>query len=300
MNFQVQILGSNAAIPAYGRHPTAQVVTIHNKLFLVDCGEGTQMRMNAFHIKKSKIEHIFISHLHGDHIFGLVGLITSYALLKRGKDLNIYAPIGIQPILDVHLKAYEDEYPFKIHVHIISEAGLLYQNDELIIEAFPVKHGIECYGFKFTEKPLLKNIIHEKIEEYNLSYKEIASVKKGSDIHKEGRIIPNNELTLESRAPKSYAYCTDTIATEETIPFVSGVDLLYHEATFMHQDAERAAVTHHSTTIQAAELAKKAQVKKLIIGHFSAKYRDLQPLVEEARTVFQETELAIEGVVFEV
>jgi len=300
MNFQVQILGSNAAIPAYDRHPTAQVVSIHNKHYLIDCGEGTQMRMNTFHIKKSKIEHIFISHLHGDHIFGLVGLITSYALLKRKKDLHIYAPMGIQEIIDVHLKDYTSLYTFQIHIHIISEVGLIYENHSISIEAFPLEHRIECYGFKFQEKPLQKNIIAEKIEAYSLDFKEIVRAKNGEDIQRDGEIIPNSELTHEARAPKSYAYCTDTIALESILPIISNVDLLYHEATFMHDAVERAAITYHTTTIQAAELAKKAQVKKLIIGHFSAKYKDLEPLLVEARTVFSETELAIEGEVFEL
>jgi len=300
MNFQVQILGSNAAIPAYGRHPTSQVVTIHDIPYLVDCGEGTQMRMNTFKIKKGKIGHIFISHLHGDHIFGLIGLITSYSLLKRKRPLHIYGPKGIQEILDVHLKNYKSESSFNLQVNIITEARILFENNDIMIHTFPVKHGIECYGFRFSEKPLQRKILKEKIEEYTLTFSEIVQAKNGEDILRGKKRISNSELTVKVREPKSYAYCTDTIATEETIPFIKGADLLYHEATFLDEDKARAVATFHSTTKEAGELAKKAEVKNLIIGHFSAKYKNLDPLLNEVQSVFPDSKLALEGEIFEV
>ncbi|GIV34319.1 MAG: ribonuclease Z [Chitinophagales bacterium] len=299
MFFSITVLGSNSALPAHGRHPTSQLLNIHDHFFLVDCGEGTQMRLEACKIRHGRIEHIFISHLHGDHFFGLIGLITSYHLNHRERPLTIFCPKGLDEIIHLQLKYSDTHLNYPLHfVHFEPRSGnVLFENDFLQVITLKLTHRIPCAGFVFREKPSSeKNIRPEKINEYHLTVPQIQQAKKGQDIRlADGRIIHNQELTIPVPPPRVYAYCTDTLYDSTIIPFIEGADLLYHEATFEHHLQQRAKETFHSTTIQAAEIALQACVKKLMIGHFSARYRHLDNLLSEARSVFPNTILAEEG-----
>lgn len=303
MSFKITILGSNSAVPAHGRHPSAQVVQLHNQVFLVDCGEGTQMRMNAFKIRRNRIEHIFISHLHGDHCFGLIGLLTTYQLNGRQKPICIYGPEGIAGLLDAHLTYCQTRFNFELKVQVVdtTKKSLLVDNDLISVYSFPLKHGVPTIGFLFKEKKLDRNILAEKIKEYQIPYSDIPGIKQGHDfVTPENVRIPNAELTKDSKEPRSYAYCSDTAYFSEVIAHIKEVDLLYHEATFMDDMLEFAAEKLHSTASQAAQIAKQANAKQLLIGHFSTRYPDLMPLLEEAKVVFSNTELAIEGRTFHI
>lgn len=297
MIFEVTILGSNSALPAHGRHPTAQVLNHNEKLFLIDCGEGTQMQLSNYHIKRSKINHIFISHLHGDHYYGLIGLLTSYHLLKRKEPLHLFCPKGLKEILLLNFKFSDTHLHYELVFHEVNAAGsdVIFENEELTVSTLPMKHRIPCNGFLFREKPRQRRILPEKLEEYGIPISKIQDLKEGKDIELAGDLIPNRQITGEPQPSRAYAFCSDTLYSEDLLPLITGVDLLYHEATFMNDSAERASMTFHSTTIQAATIAKKAAVSNLLIGHFSAKYEDLELILQEARTVFPHTRLAIEG-----
>jgi len=302
MPFEVTILGNNSAIPAHGRHPTSQVVQIHEQQFLVDCGEGTQMQLAKYKIRKNKLDHIFISHLHGDHYFGLIGLITSYHLMRREKPLHMHGPKGLLDIINLQLAASNTTLFFELIFHEVKSelVNVLFETDEFIISSFPVKHRIPTHGFLFKEKIGLRKINPDKIAELNFPFQVIAELKKGNDSEWEGKILKSNEWTLPPVAPRSYAFCADTIYHNELIKYISGCDVIYHEATFMEESAERAVLTFHSTAKQAATIGKAIGVKKLLLGHFSAKYDNLQPLLAEAKEIFSETELAIEGQTFSI
>ncbi|HXH18464.1 MAG TPA: ribonuclease Z [Chitinophagales bacterium] len=302
MPFEITILGSNSALPAHGRHPTSQILNVHDRLFLIDCGEGTQMLLEKYKIRHGRIEHIFISHLHGDHFFGLIGLITSYHLNHREKPLTIFCPKGLDEIIHLQLK-YSDthlRYPLSFEFFIPQSGAVIFENDFMRVETLKLKHRIPCAGFVFREKlPPEKNIKPEAIDEYHLSIQQIHEIKKGKDLLlPTGKIVKNEELTVKPHRPRVYAYCTDTAYDESIAPYILGADLLYHEATFDKSEEMRAKETFHSTTRQAAMIAKKAQVKKLLLGHFSARYKTLDDLLSEAREVFPHSELAREGSTF--
>ena len=298
MEFRLKILGANSATPAYGRHQTSQLLNLENHYFLIDCGEGTQMQLIKYRAKVSRIRHIFISHLHGDHIFGLIGLINTMNLNGRTDDLHIYGPHNLQYIITVTLRHTSTSLNFRIHFTTVDSerSYLLYHNDRLKVYSIPMDHGIACSGFLFVEKEKERRINKERLPD-DLSVEEILELKRGKDIfYADGSLrYANDELTLPPRKSRSYAYCADTRYREEIMDIVRGVDLLYHEATFMHDQAEKARQRYHSTTIEAATLAMKAEVGNLIIGHYSSRYRELQPLLQEAQTVFPETLLAEEG-----
>ncbi|MCH8331396.1 MAG: ribonuclease Z, partial [Bacteroidetes bacterium] len=282
---------------------TSQVVTVNNKIYLIDCGEGTQIQLRNLNFKASKIDHIFISHLHGDHFFGLVGLISTFHLLKREKPLNIYGPDGLEEIIYVQLKYSNTKLCYELNFHTIEEYNgqIIFENKDLTIETVAMKHRIPCAGFVIREKERPRKILQEKIEEYHLPIEVMSDIKDGQDYTNEkGQVIPNDELTTDPPPPRSYAYCTDTAYNEEIITAIKGVDLLYHEATFGEDSADRAATTFHSTAKQAAAIAQKAEAGKLLIGHFSAKYKTLEILLEEAKSVFPNTELALEGTTFSI
>lgn len=304
MSFKLTILGSNSAVPAFDRFPTSQILEYNKQRFLIDCGEGAQFQLNKFKIKRSGLDNIFISHLHADHFLGLVGLISTMRLNSRTKDLHIYAPAYLKKIIDVQLNFDETRvWTFEIVFHALKfdTSYKIFENNYLEIFTIPLDHKIECNGFLFKEKPKKRNIIADKIKEYNISYPQIKDIKNGKDLILEnGFIVENNELTTEPPTPKSYAYCSDTKYSESIIPIIKNVDLLYHESTFMDDLREIAENRYHTTSKQAAIIAKKAEVKKLIIGHFSSRYRNLTPLLEEAKTVFKNTELAVEACVFEI
>lgn len=303
MNFNLTILGSSSALPTSKRFPTAHVLNIHERFFLIDCGEGTQIQLRRLKLKFSKINHIFISHLHGDHVFGLFGLLSTFHLLDRKIELHIFGPPEISILIEFFQSNFAEQLSFKIVVHAINLKTLkeIFHNKQVTVEAFPLKHRIPTLGYIFREHKKQPNIRKDMIEKYKLSLKDIIAIKKGADWRSnDGIIITNKELTLPSYIQRSYAFCTDTLYRENIVPFIKNVDILYHEATFLHQDKKIAKETYHSTTIQAATLAKKARVKKLIIGHFSSRYKDIDMFLNEARTVFPETYTADEGETYNI
>jgi len=302
MTFSVTILGNNAALPAHGRHPTAQILNHNEKLFLIDCGEGTQMQFAKYHIKRSKIEHIFISHLHGDHIFGLMGLITSYFLLGRKKALHIYSPPGLQQIVEVHNQSSESEmsYPLIFHEIAFEEPSKILVTKYLNIYAFPLSHRINCYGFLFQEKEKERNINKESIAKYQFTVDEILQLKKGKDVVRANETFKNEEHTLAASPIRSYVYCTDTLPVIDKYPLLKNSDMLYHETTFTKEEIERAEITYHTTTHQAATIAKQLSVKKLLMGHYSAKYKSLEKFELEAREIFAKSYASIEGETYSV
>jgi len=300
-NFSLTILGSSGAVPAIGRFPTSQYLCIQNRHFLIDCGEGAQMQFARFQISQLKISHIFISHLHGDHYLGLMPLLFSMHLNKRTDDLHLYSPMGLDEIITLQLKYSKSSLNYKIIFHPFdpNKIQLLFEDDALTVETIPLIHKLDCAGFLFREKQKPKRIDKNKLAD-GIKLQHIPILKTGADIYDEqGNLLYKNEdFTLPARPSYSYAYCSDTAWNEAMIPQIANVDLLYHEATFLHEDLNRAIETKHSTTQQAAEIAKRANVKKLVIGHFSARYKDLNMLLDEAKNIFENTELAIEGTTF--
>ncbi|UCG27905.1 MAG: ribonuclease Z [Bacteroidales bacterium] len=303
VTFSFTILGSSSALPTSQRFPSAHLLNVNERFFLVDCGEGTQMQLRKYKLKIGKINHIFISHLHGDHTFGLFGLISTLGLLDKSSDLNIYAPPPLEQIVHDHLDAFDIHIPYRLVFRDLdcSKSEMIYEDKNLRVETIPLQHRIPTCGFLFHEKPGLRNIKKEAIEEFNIPVREIHRIKEGFDFTTEsGEIIPNEQLTREPQKPRSMAYCTDTLYTENVITKIAGVDLLYHEATYMQDMADQAKESFHTTSQQAAMLAKKSGVGKLVLGHFSARYKNLDLLLEEARKIFENTFLAEDGAVFNI
>lgn len=299
--FGVTILGNNSAIPAYDRHPTAQVVTLNDQVFLIDCGEGTQMQIARYRIRRSKIHHIFISHLHGDHYFGLIGLITSMGLLGREQELHLYAPAGLKDIIDLQLKVADTNLPFPLVFHPLEAEGMLVDTLKFSVECFATQHRVPCWGFIIREKRKPRKIDKVKVLQYDIPAAFYERLKDGDDYEtREGELIRNEWVTLANKPARSYAFCADTRFDESLIDKTKGVTLLYHEATYLKDLAERALARFHSTTVQAATIALRAGVGKLLIGHFSSKYEKLDEFRNEAQAVFAETDLAIEGVTYRV
>ncbi len=298
MRFDVTILGSNSAIPAHGRFPTSQVLNVSEQLYLIDCGEGTQWRLSEYNIKKSNINEIFISHLHGDHIFGLIGLLTSFSLSKRKEPIKLFSPKGLEEIIRVQLKIIGAalSYPLTFFELDTTRSQIIFEDNLVEVTTFPLQHRIPTSGFLFKEKLRSLNIIPSMIETYKIPIEKIKEIKNGADYKLlNGKIIPNKELTYPPLGKRSFAFCSDTAYTESILPFIKGVDLLYHESTFLHDMVQLAEETLHSTVKQAATIAKKAHVGKLIIGHYSSRYKDLTPLLDEAQKIFPNTVLGIEG-----
>lgn len=301
MSLSLTILGSSGALPTIGRFPTSQYLIIQNRHFLIDCGEGAQMQMARLQISPQKIDHIFISHLHGDHYLGLMPLLFSMHLHKRESDLHLYSPPGLDEIITLQLRHSKSVLNYKINFHAFNPAQIrsLVDDDALTVHTIPLIHKLDCAGFLFREKPKPRRINKGKMPE-GLKLQEIASLKTGADIRDEkGNLLYKNEdLTLPPRPSLSYAYCSDTAYNETMVPQLAGVDLLYHEATFVEADRQKATETRHSTAAQAAEIAKRSSAGKLVIGHFSARYKSLDPLLQEAVAIFPNTELASEGTTF--
>ena len=303
MHFEVTILGSNGAIPAHNRYPTSQFLNYNGQGFLLDCGEGTQLQMSKYNIKRGKLDHIFITHIHGDHFFGLMGILTSFNLNYRENPLHIYGYVGIEEIVRTYFKHAQTKIRYELIFHTVTDdvPRLIYENNGFTVESIILKHRIPTTGFLFREKSGPRKILPEKLEQYQIPIHEISAIKMGADFTAaDGRVIPNIELTHDPAPPRSYAFCTDTVYTESFLEQIQGVNVLYHEATFLHEHRERAAETMHSTTREAATIALKANVGKLIVGHFSARYEDLSPLLSECKDIFPETELAIEGHLFSI
>lgn len=296
----VTILGNNSAIPAFDRHPTAQIVTLNEHLFLVDCGEGTQMQIARYRIRRSRINHIFISHLHGDHYFGLIGLLTSMGLLGREQDLHLYAPAPLKAIIDLQLKAADTALPFQLHFHPLEE-GVLIKNDKFEVSCFNVYHRIDCWGFIFREVKTLRKIDAEKASRYQIPVSFYDRLRMGEDYRPANKPAVENDLvTMPNTPARSYAYSADTLYHETISGKVKGVDMLYHEATYLKDLEARAAARFHSTTIQAASVARDAEVQRLLLGHFSSKYETLELFEAEAREVFANTDIAQEGVTYRI
>ncbi len=301
MSLEIRVLGSNSAIPTLQRHPSAQVVWAEQTPYLIDCGEGTQLQMRRYGVKFQKIRQIFISHLHGDHYFGLLGLLTSMSLLGREKELTVFGPKGILDIVQTNFKYSKTKLNYPCDFVELGEGqmGLIYEDERLSVTCFPLSHRIPTVGFVFREKKKLPHFLKEKGMEYQIPVEKIHHIKKGADfITKDGTCIPNSELVGTAPEAESFAYCSDTKFFPEIVPHIKEVNLLYHEATFTEDMKKRAKETFHSTAKQAAEIASLADVGKLLIGHFSTRYDDLEPLLKDAQEVFQTTELATEGELF--
>lgn len=298
MSFQLTILGSSGALPAYGRFPSSQYLNIEKHHILIDCGEGIQTQLKRFSIPTHKIDKIFISHLHGDHYLGLMGLLFSMHLNRRTNDLHLYSQPGLDQIITLQLKYSKSVLNYKLIFHPIPEGNsvCLYEDKSLTVDTIPLKHKVPCTGFLFREKEKPRRIDKDKLPK-NILLEHIAQLKSGKDVfNEEGDLLyKNTEYTLPPRSSHSFAYCSDTAYDENIVAQIKGVDLLYHEATFMQEHMDKAVMTLHSTTLQAATIASLAKVKCLLIGHYSARYKELDALQLEAATVFQNTKLAIEG-----
>jgi ribonuclease Z len=298
MKFEVTILGSSSATPVYNRNPTAQLLNCNEKFYLIDCGEGTQQQLIRYGFKANKIDFIFISHLHGDHYFGLIGLLSSLHLNGRMKPMKIFAPAALAEILELQFKYSETliRYPIEFVATQADAPAEIFENADLRVETIVLNHRIPCTGFKFVQKKRLRKLIVEKLEAEGVALEYYPLLKRGVDLSlPDGRVLLNADYTTDSDRPKQYCYCSDTLFDSSYFESIKGCDTLYHEATFLQEMLDRANQTHHTTALQAAEIAKVTGAAKLLIGHFSSRYKSLQPLLEEARSVFENTELAIEG-----
>jgi ribonuclease Z len=303
MSFKITILGSSGALPAYGRFPSSQLVEVQNRHFLVDCGEGAQMQLMKYQANLHRINHIFISHLHGDHYLGLMGLIFTMHLLRRTNDLHIYSHHGLDEIITTQLRYSQSAPNFKMIFHALKKdvREVIFEDAALTVETVPLIHRLPCSGFLFREKEKPRRIDKEKLPK-GLLIQQIANLKRGYDVvDEEGNILHlNTDLTLPPRRSRSYAYCSDTAYNTALKEQLNGIDVLYHEATFTQDDESKAIETLHSTASQAARIARDANVNGLLVGHFSARYRELEPILNEARQIFPKVELAVEGSIFTI
>lgn len=307
MNFTVKILGTASALPTTQRYPSAQIVDVRGRLFMIDCGEGAQIQLRKAKVSFLNIEHICLSHIHGDHIFGIFGLLSTMGLLARKAPLNIFAPAGFAPILEFFKSQFGEGLLFDIHFIPLEmkEPEVVYENRKTELLAFPLNHRVDTYGFIIREKMPQRNVRKEAISQYDLSLTDIGTLKRGEDIVRvsdsgEPQVIKNEEVTYYRYMPRSYAYCSDTAPFAELADWVRGVDLLYHEATFPEDMEEMAEKTHHSTTIQAASVAKAAEVKRLIVGHYSSRFPSVDFYLDQIKTVFAEAMLANDGDIIEI
>ncbi|MFN0254228.1 ribonuclease Z [Pedobacter ureilyticus] len=303
MKFEVTILGSASATPVYNRNPTAQLLNCNERHYLIDCGEGTQQQLIKFGFKASKIDYIFISHLHGDHFFGLVGLLSSLHLNGRTKPLHLFAPPALKEIIELQFLHSDTRLRYEIDFHSIdaTKPEVIFRNNDVTVETIILNHRIPCTGFKFTEKKRLRKLIVEKLEQDRIPVEYYPMLKRSLNFDlPDGRHINHLDYTVDSAVPKIYCYCSDTMYDERYFSQIEGADTLYHEATFLHEMLDRANETHHTTAQQAAEIATRVKAKKLLIGHFSSRYKTLEGLLEEAKNGFENTQLATEGKTFEI
>lgn len=304
MEFKVNVLGTASALPTVDRYPSAQVVQLRGRLFLIDCGEAVQMQLRRYSFNITGIEHIYISHMHGDHVFGIFGLLSTMTMMGRTSDLKIFAPPRFSTLLSFFLANFVDKMTYRIeHVPLVDIRGpkVIYESRNFEVLAFPLNHRIPSFGFIFREKKPQKNVIKEMIEAKGLSLYEIARLKEGNDVLRDnGELLSCEELTYTPYEPRSYAYCSDTAPFPELPEWVRGVDLLYHEATFTSSLAEKAAETYHSTAEDAARCALEADAGRLLVGHYSSRYRSIDEFYEEARNVFPNVTAAREGDCIEI
>jgi ribonuclease Z len=303
MKFEVTILGSSSATPVYNRNPTSQLLNCNEKFYLIDCGEGTQQQLIKYNFKANKIDHIFISHLHGDHYFGLVGLLSSLHLNGRIKPMKIFAPGALIEILTLQFKHSETalRYPIEFYAVTADEPTDIFENSDLTVSTVILNHRIPCTGFKFTQKKRMRKLLVDKLEADEVGIEYYPLLKRGADLELPGgKRYLNLDYTIDSDPPRSYGYCSDTLMDDRYFGSIANCNLLYHESTFLHELLERANQTHHTTALQAAEVANITGAEKLLIGHFSSRYKTLLPLLEEAQSLFENTELAIEGSTYQI
>lgn len=301
--FEINILGCGSALPTTRHFATSQILNIREKLFMIDCGEGAQLQMRRSKQKFSRLNHIFISHLHGDHCFGLIGLISTFGMLNRTAELHIHAHPDLETLLTPQLNYFCKGLPYKVIFHAIDpkKEELIYEDRSITVHTIPLRHRISCCGFLFAEKQRPNHIIREMIDFHQIPVYELNRIKNGADyISPEGKVIPNNILTTPAEPPRRYAYCSDTIYKENIIPQIHGVDLLFHEATFADSELARAKETFHTTARQAAEIARQAEVGRLMLGHFSARYEDETILLKEATEIFPNCILAKENLCVDI
>ena len=299
---KLTILGCYAATPRTITNPTSQVLEIKNRMFLIDCGEGTQVQLRKHKIKFSKINHIFISHLHGDHFYGLIGLVSTFMLLNRTNDLHIYGPKGLKEVITMQLRLSNAWTNYGLYFHELEskESEVIYEDEKVLVKTIPLKHRIYTNGFVFMEKMGDRKLNIDVVQNLEIDPVFYQKIKSGKDITlDDGRVIDNLQLTFEPEKPKSYAFCSDTIYDEELVNHVAGVTVLYHESTFLESEAEKGAVTMHSTAKEAARIALKAKVDQLILGHYSTRYENIAMFKDEAETIFSNILLADDGVTFE-
>lgn len=304
MSISLTILGCHSATPRINAYPTSQFLEINNRHFLIDCGEGTQRQMRKYKVGFSKIDHIFISHLHGDHFYGLVGLLSTYGILSREKDLHVYGPKGIEEVTLLQLKISKSHAKYKIVFHELTstKSELIFEDEKVSVKTIPLNHRVYTNGYLFKEKEKPKKLHIDNIGNYEeIGKADYLNIKAGKDITlSTGEIIPNDELTLPPKKALSYAFCSDTMYKLDIVPIIKDVDLLYHEATFLSDREDLAKKTKHATSKQAAQIAKATNTKKLIIGHYSGRYKDISLFQKEAQEIFENTELAIPGKLFKI
>jgi len=298
-SFELVVLGSNSAMPAYGRYPTSQVLSLGKDSFLIDCGEGAQLRMIEYKIKRNNINYVLISHLHGDHLYGLPGFLGSLSHLSRKKPLTVYGPIGIKEYLETVLRLSQSHRSYELIIHELEHTAhtTLVDNKHWTLSAFPVNHRLPTYGYLIREKPAPRNIDKAAISEYALTVKEILAIKGGADLNRGELQVFNAQLTLPASAPRSYAYCADTQVKGWDKQHLKGVELLYFETTYLHDKVEQAEARGHATTVQAAQVAMELEVGQLLIGHYSSRYKDVDPLLAEAQAIFPATIKGYDGVI---
>ncbi|TBX67579.1 ribonuclease Z [Flavobacterium silvisoli] len=299
---KLTVLGCYAATPRTITNPTSQILEIRNHMFLIDCGEGTQVQLRKNKLKFSKINHVFISHLHGDHFYGLVGLISTFMLLNRQTDLHVYGPKGIKEIVLLQLRYSNSFTGYNLYFHELEAktSEVVYEDEKVVVKTIPLKHRIYTNGFLFQEKVGDRKLDIDAVREYKIDACYYQKIKNGKDITlDDGTVIPNDELTFDPIKPKSYAFCSDTMYDESIVPLIQNADVLYHETTFLETEADKAEKTMHSTAKEAATIALKANVGQLILGHYSTRYANIELFREEATTIFPNTVLADDGKVFE-
>ncbi|MBN1159091.1 MAG: ribonuclease Z [Bacteroidales bacterium] len=303
MSFILTVLGSSSALPTATRFPTAQVLNVHERFFLIDCGEGTQIQLRRFSLNMSRIRHVFISHLHGDHVFGLFGLFSSYNLMGRKTDLHVFAHRDFEPTLAHYLEYFGKDLTYRIifHPFTAKRPDIIHTDKHVSVQTIPLRHSVPVVGFIFREQEKLLNVNKEAIQKYGLTIQDIRKIKEGKDFETEsGKVIRNSELTLLPYRPRSYAFCTDTLYFRKLVNYLKDVDLLYFEATFSNKDRKLARMTGHSTSVQAAELARDANAGRLIMGHFSTRYKNTEKLLKEACAVFPDSHVVEDGDRYEV
>lgn len=301
--FRVHILGCGSALPTLKHNATSQIVEIRGKMFMVDCGEGTQISLRRSHINFMKVQGVFISHLHGDHCFGLIGMISTFGMMGRTANLNIYAPAALEPLLEEELDMFCSGLEFEVVFHAVdtTRQQVIYEDRSLCVESIPLEHRVPCCGFLFREKPTLPHIRRDMIDFYGIPLSQVQTIKNGADwTLEDGTVVPHERLTTPSDPPRSYAFCSDTRYMPRLAKTIEGVNLLYHESTYDNENEAKAVKYHHSTAAQAAQVARDAHVGKLLLGHYSARYENEKVMLEEAREIFPNAELSNEGLVVDV